>query len=150
VTVNENGDVVHYDDYYPFGLQMPGRSLEEDGPKERFTGHELDDETGLLYAGARYLNPVIGRWMSVDPLAEKFPGASPYDYALNNPIKLFDPDGKAPAGCPPFCGPAGQLFEQKLRGLFDYSIFRSGNAVENIGVAVQDNVRVAGDVPTLV
>jgi RHS repeat-associated protein len=98
VTVNENGDVVHYDDYYPFGLQMPGRSLEEDGPKERFTGHELDDETGLFYAGARYLDPVIGRWMVVDQLAGWYPSWSPYNYALNMPSGLADKSGLCPEG----------------------------------------------------
>lgn len=91
--------VVQYDDYYPFGLQMPGRSSgsgQDADPtgKPRFTGHELDDETGLVYAGARYLDPVIGRWMSVDPLAEKYPGWSPYNYALNNPLSNIDPDGR--------------------------------------------------------
>jgi RHS repeat-associated protein len=94
VTVNENGDVVHYDDYYPFGLQMPGRSLEEDGPKERFTGHELDDETGLLYAGARYLDPETARWIAIDPSSDSYPGLSGYAYAINNPMASVDPDGR--------------------------------------------------------
>ncbi len=39
---------------------------------------------------------VVQCWMSIDPLAEKFPNTSPYVYCLNNPIKLIDPDGKAP------------------------------------------------------
>ena len=100
-TLNAEGDVVHYDDYFPFGLQMPGRSevkgQEGESPgKPRFTGHELDDETGMLYAGARYLDPVIGRWMAVDPLADKYPKWSPYNYGFNNPLTYTDPDGKGP------------------------------------------------------
>ncbi|SPE76150.1 hypothetical protein FLACOL_00128 [Flavobacterium columnare] len=35
-------------------------------------------------------------WLSTDPLAEKFPNASPYNYCLNNPLIFVDPDGKAP------------------------------------------------------
>ena len=48
------------------------------------------------YFGARYYDSRIGRWGSVDPLAEKFPGVSPYNYCLNDPVKLFDPNGKEP------------------------------------------------------
>ncbi|NIP27413.1 MAG: hypothetical protein GWO38_27280, partial [Phycisphaerae bacterium] len=38
-------------------------------------------------------DPVIGRWMSVDPLASQYPSISPYVYALNNPVTFFDPNG---------------------------------------------------------
>lgn len=62
--------------------------------KENFTGHELDAETGMLYAGARYYMPNIGRWASVGPLAGLYPGHSPYNYVLNNPLRLVDPDGR--------------------------------------------------------
>ena len=52
--VDEAGNLVGYDDYYPFDLQMAGRSLNTGASsKEKYTGHELDSETGLLYAGAR-------------------------------------------------------------------------------------------------
>ncbi len=39
-------------------------------------------------------DPAIGRWGSVDPMVEKYPGYSPYNYVLNNPISKVDPDGK--------------------------------------------------------
>jgi RHS repeat-associated protein len=54
----------------------------------KFTGHELDKETGLYYAGARYYDPKVSIWLSVDPLADadKNIGYSPYAYAINNPI----------------------------------------------------------------
>ena len=58
--------------------------------------------------GARYVacparsrgNPKISLWLSVDPLAEKYPGVSPYVYTLANPVRLIDPDGRAPTCCP--------------------------------------------------
>ncbi len=68
----------------------------------KFNGKELDDETGNYYYGARYYNPKWSIWISVDPLAEKTmdPLAEktmdPYGYCYNNPIRLIDPDGRAP------------------------------------------------------
>ncbi|SHE86002.1 RHS repeat-associated core domain-containing protein [Flavobacterium fontis] len=62
----------------------------------KFNGKELDEETGLYYYGARYFDPKVSIWLSVDPLAEKFPNVSPYNYCLQNPIRFIDPDGKAP------------------------------------------------------
>ena len=60
----------------------------------KFTGKELDEETGLYYFGARYYAPRESIWLSVDPLAESSPNASPYNYCLNNPINMIDPDGR--------------------------------------------------------
>ena len=59
-----------------------------------FNSKELDEETGLYYYGARYLNPTNGMWLSVDPLFEKYVGMSPYNYCAGNPVKLVDPDGR--------------------------------------------------------
>ena len=96
--VDEEGAVVSYSDYYPFGLEMPGRSSlhEAAKPKENYTGHELDEESGLVYAGARYYMPEIARWGVVDPMGDKFPGWSSYNYVLDNPIRLVDPGGRIP------------------------------------------------------
>lgn len=57
---------------------------------------EWDEETGNFYYGARYYDPKISVWLSVDPLAHKFPELSPFNFTLNNPINLVDPDGNAP------------------------------------------------------
>ena len=59
-----------------------------------FNAKELDEETGLYYYGARYLDPVGARWLSVDPMWENDPDKTPYNYYLNNPVKLVDPDGR--------------------------------------------------------
>ena len=75
---------------------MPGHSYNGGvtATKEKFTGKERDVETGLDYFGARYYASGIGRWLSVDPLAEKYPSWSPYNYVLNNPVGMVDPDGR--------------------------------------------------------
>ena len=103
VTLDEQGSVVGYDDYYPFGMQMDGRSYNQ-GLEDniyKYSSKELDEEqlTGgkldWYYFGARYYDPDIGRWLRVDPMADKFPNLSPYTYPYNNPIRYTDPTGMA-------------------------------------------------------
>ena len=60
-----------------------------------FNAKELDEETGLYYYGASYLDPAIALLLSTDPLQGKYPGMSPYNYCAGNPVKLVDPDGKS-------------------------------------------------------
>ena len=60
-----------------------------------FAGKEKDLETGLSYFGARYYDAdLLTGWLSVDPMADKYPGMSPYSYCAGNPVKLVDPDGR--------------------------------------------------------
>ena len=59
-----------------------------------FTGKEKDAETGYSYYGARYYDSDLsGLFLSVDPMADKYPSISPYAYCAWNPVKLVDPDG---------------------------------------------------------
>ncbi|MBK7880258.1 MAG: hypothetical protein IPJ83_06840 [Saprospiraceae bacterium] len=62
--------------------------------KYRFTGKEVDEETGLYYFGARYYDPRISLWYGVDPMTEKYPAYNPFNYTINNPIIYTDPDGR--------------------------------------------------------
>jgi len=56
-------------------------------------------DNGYYYYGARYYDPKLSIWLTVDPLATKFPHLTPYNFVENNPINLVDPTGMAP--CPP-------------------------------------------------
>ena len=58
-----------------------------------FTGKEKDSESGYYYFGARYYQPTLSIWNSVDPMADKYPSLSPYNYCAWNPMKLVDPNG---------------------------------------------------------
>ncbi len=69
------------------------------GYSERFsfTGKERDEETGYGYFGARYMDhELMTMWLSVDPMADKYPSISPYAYCAWNPVKLVDSDGEIP------------------------------------------------------
>lgn len=94
--MNTNGAVTESYDYYPFGLKMPGRIYPATPTvtKNLFTGKERDSETNWDYFGARYYHSALGRWLTVDPLADQYPSLSPYVYAANNPLFFIDPTGQ--------------------------------------------------------
>lgn len=59
-----------------------------------FSAKEKDSETSLSYFGSRYYNSDLSIWLSVDPMADKYPSMSPYTYCANNPVKFYDPNGE--------------------------------------------------------
>jgi RHS repeat-associated protein len=97
LTLGEDGGIVSWNDYDPWGLALAGRSgvVGSADARYQFTSQERDNETGYDYFGARYYDARMGRWGSIDPLAGKYPGISPYVYVANNPLIYFDPDGRA-------------------------------------------------------
>ena len=55
---------------------------------------QRDEETGYGYFGARYMDyELMTGWLSVDPMSDKYPSISPYNYCMWNPVRLIDPDG---------------------------------------------------------
>ena len=91
---DDHANITQYDAYLPYGeLLVDEHSSSEDLPY-KFNGKEMDEETGLYYYGARYMNPVGSLWYGVDPLAEEYTNVSSYLYCHANPIMLTDPDGQ--------------------------------------------------------
>ena len=97
---DDHANITQYDAYLPYGeLLVDEHSSSEDLPY-KFNGKQFDEETGLYYYGARYLNPMTNLWYGVDPLAEKYPNISSYCYTINNPIRYIDIKGTE-VGDPP-------------------------------------------------
>ncbi len=92
--VDASGNVQSYNDYYPYGMTMPGRSGTMGADTRfRFTGKERDVESGFDYFGARYYDSRIGRFLTNDPHASHYSNLNPYHYCGNNPIAYIDPTG---------------------------------------------------------
>ncbi|MGE0637499.1 MAG: RHS repeat domain-containing protein [Bacteroidia bacterium] len=90
IRIDENGTVIDCDEFYPFGET----SLHTfDKKRYRFVGKERDEYSGMYYYGARYYAAWTCRFVSVDPLREKYPWYTPYQYAGNKPIIAIDIDG---------------------------------------------------------
>jgi RHS repeat-associated protein len=100
----------------------------------KFTGKELDEETGLYYFGARFYNPVTSLWLSVDPLVEKTKDA--YGYCYQNPIRFIDPDGKSPMGQGDGFGPGGCAPGEIIRKSGDDNKYTKGTRFDKGGVQV--------------
>ncbi len=90
---DDKANITQYDAYLPYGeLLVDEHSSSEDLPY-KFNGKQFDEETGLYYYGARYMNPIASIWYGVDRLAEKYSQLSSFSYCAGNPIKYVDLKG---------------------------------------------------------
>ena len=94
VVIDQAGTVEQVNHYYPFG-GLFGEGLQTSNQPYRYNGKELDRQLSLdLYDyGARHYDAALGRWLTVDPMAEKYYSISSYAYCGNNPVNRIDPDG---------------------------------------------------------
>lgn len=95
IEVDENGGLVSYEEFHPYGTSamLYQRGSDGDEPKRyRFTGMECD-ETGLQYHSARYYSPWLGRWVSADP-SGLVDGGNGYSYCRGSPINRLDRVGR--------------------------------------------------------
>ena len=93
---DDRGNITQYDAYLPYGeLLVDEHTSSEDMPY-KFNGKQFDDETGLYYYGARYLNPMASIWYGMDPLVEKYSNISGFCYVKDNPLKFVDFKGEEP------------------------------------------------------
>jgi len=96
VLTDSEGNPYQFLVYLPWGEVLGEQKAAPFSTPYQFNGKELDSETGLYNYGARYYDPSLSIWLSVDPLADLMPGWSPYSYTFNNPINFTDPTGAIP------------------------------------------------------
>gem|GEM_PF-4406523 len=139
---NEDGYISQHMEYFPYGETLVEEHKNSNNSPYKFNAKELDDETGNYYYGARYLNPKWSFWLSVDPLAEKYPGWSPYNYTLLNPLKFIDPDGRSVAekGCPdPPCNHDYLGMDRDYVNVLIDDIGRINNSRNNENISESEN-----------
>lgn len=98
VATDANGNLLWNENYKPYGDKLNKQAASANN-KQWFAGKPFDESSGLSYMGARYYDPVLGRFMGVDPQGvnpENLHSFNAYAYANNNPYKFVDPDGHSP------------------------------------------------------
>jgi RHS repeat-associated protein len=120
VVVDQSGNVEETNHYYPFGGIFASTGNTQ---PYKYNGKEFDSKKGLNWYdyGARMYDPALGRFTTVDPMAEKYYEVSPYAYCLNNPIYLIDKRGQEP-------GP-GDLFNTKREAAIDWGMYYNGASI---------------------
>ena len=134
---DDKANITQYDAYLPYGgLLVDEHSSSEELPY-KFNGKQFDEETGLYYYGARYMNPVTSLWYGVDMYTELLNSISPYLYCSGNPIILRDKDGNF-AGIPPGLLKKGVNLFRKAVGYIKSAFINGG-----VDAAVQTTVNVS-------
>lgn len=128
---SKNGEVIQRMNYYPFGAEFCDNSTKSYVQNHKYNGKEFDNMHGLntYDYGARQYDPVLARWDRMDPLCEKFYNVSPYNYCVNNPVNIIDPNG------------CDTLNISYINGkwVFDNPIIAKGNDVFNVTIDGQTN-----------
>ena len=103
--VDFDGSLLETSDFLPYGTRWSqtvgsaAGTLADATNRWRYSGKEeqaaaLNPALPLIDYGARMYDPAIARWMSVDPLAEKYYPMGGYGYCAGSPVNLIDPDGR--------------------------------------------------------
>jgi RHS repeat-associated protein len=99
VMTHTKGNVIQYNEYYPFGLQTANSWTRENTTGNQFLNNgatELNATSNVYDLFYRNYDPVLGRMNQVDPLAPTYASYSPYNYSINNPVSFNDPLGLNP------------------------------------------------------
>ena len=104
--------------YYPFGKVHT--KVADTINRYLYNGKEMQDSSSFYDYGARYYNPDIGRFLTIDKYAEKYYMLTPYQYAANNPIKYIDVNGDS-------IGPTNNLTKDQMNAMTQFAATKEGN-----------------------
>ncbi|MEZ7674129.1 RHS repeat-associated core domain-containing protein [Prevotella sp. 20925_1_30] len=90
---DDHANITQYDAYLPYGELLVDEHSSSENLPYKFNGKEMDEETGLYYYGARYMNPATSLFLNVDRFLEKYTSFTPYNYCGANPIGRIDLNG---------------------------------------------------------
>jgi RHS repeat-associated protein len=98
---NAAGQIIWQERLEPYGRKsvLSNSAAGGAGADQGFHGKSRDEETGLIYFGARHYHPLLGRFLSMDPVeaqSDNLHSFNRYAFANNNPYKYTDPDGQLP------------------------------------------------------
>jgi len=99
VMTHTKGNVVQYNEYYPFGLQTANSWTRENTTGNNFLGNggtELNTTSNLYDLAYRNYDPILGRMNQIDPMATKYASLTPYNFSFNDPVTFTDPSGADP------------------------------------------------------
>ena len=141
--ISSNSSVKEVNHFYPFGMKMNIQNITSVLPINRFKYnskeyHENEfseqEALGLYHYGARFYDPEIGRWTTIDPATIEYPEMSVYNYVNNDPVYFVDPDGKRP----------DDFYLNLETGKVEYHAGLTGNQLKSKGMVWLANE--AGDV----
>ena len=140
VVTDSRGEVLERNDYSGYGKRLSSSAVSPAAGvanRYRFGGKEEQSPVGLgwLDFGARMYDADLARWTTPDPLAEKYPGISPYAYCNDNPVNFVDPDGEDPS----------LIWDIASIG-FGIDSFRDNYRAGKYGAAIFDGFGIAVDV----
>ena len=131
--------------YYSFGMEMSQLNNGTTINKYQYNGKEIQDDFGLYWYdyGARFYDPELGRFHTIDPASESLKSWSPYSYTLNNPIKYIDPDGEFPIIPPGAWAAAGAWLAEKGGAMNRLLTGTSGNINAPQGMVPESTQRMS-------
>ena len=91
---DDKANITQYDAYLPYGELLVDEHSSSEDLSYKFNGKQFDEDTGLYYYGARYMNPVTSLWYGVDPECYRNIHLGSYVYCSSNPIVRIDPNGE--------------------------------------------------------
>jgi len=99
VMTHTKGNLIQYNEYYPFGMQTANSWTRENTTGNNFLGNggtELNTTSNLYDLDYRNYDPILGRMNGVDPMATKYASLTPYNFSFNDPVTFNDPSGADP------------------------------------------------------